>query len=48
MGESLSLFFAADKRVKDAQELDKLRQSAESRAGAAAPAETPSPAPAPQ
>ncbi len=48
MGESLSLFFAADKRVKDAQELEKLRQSAESRAGAAAPAETPSPAPAPQ
>lgn len=43
MGESLALFFAGDKRVKDAQELEKLRQSAESRA-AAAPAETPSPA----
>lgn len=48
MSESLALFFAADKRVKDAQELEKLRQSAESRAGAVAPTETPSPAPAPQ
>jgi len=44
MGESLTLFFAADKRVKDAQELEKLRQSAESRA-TAAPEPTATPAP---
>jgi hypothetical protein len=36
MGESLTIFFAADKRVKEAEELEKLRQSAESRAGSAA------------
>lgn len=38
MGESLTLFFAADKRVKDAEEIEKLRQSAENRAATAAPA----------
>ncbi len=36
MGESLTVFFAADKRVKEAEELERLRQSAESRAGSAA------------
>ena len=43
MGESLTLFFATDKRVKEAEELEKLRQSAESRAGMAEPATAPSP-----
>ncbi len=48
MGESLALFFAADKRVKDAQELEKLRQSAESQAPASAPtAPAPAATPAP-
>jgi hypothetical protein len=46
MGESLTLFFAGDKRLREAQEIEQLRQSAEARAGAAAPAsETPAPAP---
>ena len=37
MGESLTLFFAGDKRLREAQEIERLRQSAETRAGAAAP-----------
>ena len=46
MGESLTLFFAGDKRLREAQEIERLRQSAEARAGAAAPvSETPAPAP---
>lgn len=46
MGESLTLFFAGDKRLREAQEIERLRQSAEARAGAAAPVgETPAPAP---
>jgi hypothetical protein len=46
MGESLTLFFAGDKRLREAQEIEQLRQSAEARAGAAAPvSETPAPAP---
>ena len=46
MGESLTLFFAGDKRLREAQEIERLRQSAESRAAAAAPtSETPAPAP---
>lgn len=32
MGESLAIFFAADKRIKEAEEMEKLRQSAENRA----------------
>ena len=44
MGESLTLFFAGDKRLREAQEIERLRQSAEARAGAAAPiGETPAP-----
>ena len=44
MGESLTLFFAGDKRLREAQEIERLRQSAEARAGAAAPVgETPAP-----
>ena len=46
MGESLTLFFAGDKRLREAQEIERLRQSAEARAGAAAPVgETPTAAP---
>jgi hypothetical protein len=46
MGESLTLFFAGDKRLREAEEIEKLRQSAEARADAAAPVgETPTPAP---
>jgi len=46
MGESLTLFFAGDKRLREAQEIERLRQSAEARAGAAAPiGETPAPTP---
>ena len=46
MGESLTLFFAGDKRLKEAQEIERLRQAAEARAGATAPVgETPTPAP---
>lgn len=46
MGESLTLFFAGDKRLREAQEIERLRQSAEARAGAAAPvSETPASAP---
>jgi hypothetical protein len=39
MGESLALFFAGDKRLREAEEIEKLRQSAEARAGAAAQVE---------
>jgi hypothetical protein len=39
MGESLTLFFAGDKRLREAQEIERLRQSAEARAGAAASGE---------
>lgn len=46
MGESLTLFFAGDKRLREAQEIERLRQSADARAGAGAPTgETPTPAP---
>jgi len=46
MAESLTLFFAGDKRLREAEEIERLRQSAEARAGAAAPVgETPAPAP---
>ncbi|MFO1000345.1 MAG: hypothetical protein U0936_08400 [Planctomycetaceae bacterium] len=46
MSESLTLFFAGDKRLREAQEIERLRQSAEARAGATAPAgETPVPGP---
>ena len=46
MGESLTLFFAGDKRLREAQEIERLRQSAEARAGASEPVgETPTPAP---
>lgn len=46
MAESLTLFFAGDKRLREAEEIERLRQSAEARAGAAAPVdETPAAAP---
>lgn len=46
MGESLTMFFAGDKRLREAQEIERLRQSAEARADAAAPVgETSAPAP---
>ncbi len=46
MGESLTLFFAGEKRLREAEEISRLRQSAEAKAGAAAPiGESTSPAP---
>lgn len=46
MGESLTLFFAGDKRLREAEEIEGLRQSAEARADAAAPvSETPATTP---
>jgi len=45
MSESLTLFFATDKRLKEAEELKKLRQSAESGSFRALPPSTPSETP---
>jgi len=45
MSESLTVFFATAKRLKEAEELEKLRQSAESKAAVVPPVKPPATAP---